>query len=169
MHSLHIEERTVTSLTALALDIAEQLDSKRGKTVVVCEHPAVIASLVSKRWHQRQRPILRDYATTLDTPKRQELGQHIAWMRSLAFSAVGKADQLETTKTDVLFCTAQDLLRYAPICHAMYITYPIGHRDLHLITAWMQPEDVVVCYEIVPEAKGKVTRRSVDYKLKYVL
>lgn len=151
MHSPHTEERTVTSLTALALDIAEQLDSKRGKTVVVCEHPQAIVSLVGKKWHQRLSPLLRDYASTLDAHKRQELGQKIAWMRSLVFSAVGKADQLETTKTDVLFCTAQDLLRYAPICQAMYITYPIGHKDLHLITAWMQPEDTVIRYCIVPE------------------
>ena len=164
MHSPHIEERTVTSLTVLALDIAQQLDSKRGKTVVVCEHPAAIASLVSRKWHQRLRPLLRDYATTLDVRKRQELGQHIAWMRSLVFSAVGKADQLETSKTDVLFCTAETLLRYAPVCQAMYITYPISHKELHLITAWMQPEDTVMRYRIVPEAKRRVVRTSVDYR-----
>ncbi|HEU5380698.1 MAG TPA: hypothetical protein VFV38_35190 [Ktedonobacteraceae bacterium] len=168
MHSPHIEERAVTSLTALALDIAQQLDDKHGKTVVVCEHPAVIASLVSKKWHQRQRPLLRDYATTLDTHKRQELWQHIAWMRSLVFSAVGFADQLETSKTDVLFCTAQDLLRYAPVCQAMYITYPIGHKDLHLITAWMQPEDTVTCYRIAPKAKRRMVRVSVDYGVRYI-
>ncbi len=167
MHSPHIEERTATSLTALALDIAEQLDSKRDKTVVVCEHPAAIASLVSKQWHQRLRPILRDYATTLDTHKRQELSQKIAWMRSLVFSAVGKADQLETSQTDVLFCTAETLLRYAPVCQAMYITYPIGHKELHLMAAWMQPEGMVVCYRIVPEAKRRVARMSVDYKVKF--
>lgn len=151
MHSPHTEERTVTSLVALALDIAEQLDSKRGKTVVVCEHPAVIASLVSRKWQQRLRPLLRDYATTLNTHKRQELSQKIAWMRALVFSAAGKADQLETSKTDVLFCTAQDLLHYAPVCQAMYITRPIDHKTLHLITAWMRPGDTVMCYRIVPE------------------
>lgn len=167
MHSPHIEERTVTSLTALALDIAQQLDSKRGKTVVVCEHPTAIASLVSKKWHQRLRPLLRDYASTLDTPKRQGLGQKIAWMRSLVFSAVGKADQLETSKTDVLFCTAETLLRYAPVCQAMYITCPIRHKDLHLITAWMLPKDTVIRYRVVPEVKRRVVRMSVDYKVKF--
>jgi hypothetical protein len=169
MHSPHIEERTVTSLTALALDIAQQLDSKRGKTVVVCEHPAAIASLVSKKWQQLLRAVQRDYALTLDRQKRQALSQHIAWMRSLVFSAVGKADQLETSQTDVLFCTAETLLRYAPICQALYITYPISHKELHLITAWLQPEDSVICYRIVPEAKRRVVRASVDYKVKYIL
>jgi hypothetical protein len=90
-------------------------------------------------------------------------------MRSLVFSAVGKADQLETSQTDVLFCTAETLLRYAPICQALYITYPISHKELHLITAWLQPEDSVICYRIVPEAKRRVVRASVDYKVKYIL
>lgn len=167
MHSPHIEERTVTSLTALALDIAQQLDSKRSKTVVVCEHPAAIASLVSKKWHQRQRPLLRDYASTLDTNKRQELSQKIVWMQSLIFSVASKSELLETTPVDVLFCAAEALLRYAPVCQAMYITYPIGHKDLHLITAWMLPEDSVIRYRIVPKAKRRVVRTSVDYRVKY--
>jgi hypothetical protein len=167
MHSPHIEERAVTSLTALALDIAQQLDTQPGKAVVVCEHTSIVASLTKKQWAQLLRTVERAYAATLDTHKRQELSQKIAWMRSLVFSAAGKADQLETAQTDVLFCTAETLLRYAPVCQAMYITYPISHKDLHLITAWMQPEGTVVCYRIVPKQKPQVTRRSVDYKVVY--
>jgi hypothetical protein len=168
MHSPHIEERTVTSLVAAALDIAQQLDSKRGKTVVVCEHPVAIVSLVGKKWQQRLRPIVRDYATILDTHKRQELEQKIAWMRSLVFSTIGKADQLETSQTDVLISTVEALLRYAPVCQAMYITHPIGHKELHLITAWMPPKDTVICYRIVPKAKRRMVRTSVDYLVKYI-
>ncbi len=168
MHSPHIEERIATSLVAAALDIAQQLDTKPSKTVVVCEHPVAIASLVSKKWHQRLRPILRDYASTLDTHKRQVRGQHIAWMRSLVFSATGKADQLETSQTDVLFCTVETLLRYAPVCQAMYITYPMSHKDLHLMTAWIQPEGTVVCYRIVPKPNRQLVRSLEDYLVKYV-
>jgi hypothetical protein len=168
MHSPHLEERTVTSLVALALDISEHLDSKRGKSVVVCEHPAAIASLVSKTWQQRLRPLQRAYAGTLDAHKRQALSQKLAWMQSLTFSTTSKAERLETTAIDVLFCTAEALLRYAPVCQAMYITYPMDNKTLHLISAWMQPEGSIMYYRIVPKAKRRMVRVSVDYGVKYV-
>ncbi len=168
MHSPHLEERTVTSLTALALDVAQHLNAEPGKAVVVCEHPNVAASHTSKQWQQQIRAVQREYASTLDTQKHEELAQKIVRMRSRLFSAASKPELIETTKVDVLFCTVEALLRYAPACHSMYITHPIDHKALHLITAWMQPEDVIICYSIVPQAKRRAERRSTDYyKVKY--
>lgn len=153
MHSPHIEERTVASLTALALDVAQQLGCESGKAAVVCEQPEVLASLVSKQWPQLLHAIEREYAGTRNAQKREELSQKIAWMRSRTFSAAGKADQLETSKTDVLFCAVEVLLRYAPVCHTMYITYPIDQRELYLITAWMPLTGTVIRYRMAPRHK----------------
>lgn len=168
MHGPHIEEQTVTDSTALALDIAKRLRKQPGKAVVVSEYPEAMASLVGKRWQQVLRSVQREYAATLDSHKRQQLDQTIASMRSRVFTAASKPELLETTKIGVLFCTAEALLRYAPPCHSMYVTYPIEHKTLHLISAWMQPEDSIVCYRMVsPAPKPTVTRQSVDYMVVY--
>lgn len=155
MYIPHIEERTVTSLNALAQDIAQRLSDEPGKTVVVCEHPHAMASLTSKSWQQQLRVVLRELAGTLDPQKKLQLTRIKEEMRSRRFSAAGKPERIETTKIDVLFCTVEQLPTYALACHAMYITHPIDKEKLYHITAWMGPEDIVIRYHIVPPAKRK--------------
>lgn len=92
MHRPHLEERTSSSLSALALDIAHHLSTEPGKAVVVGEQPVALASLISKKWQQQLRVVEREHAGTLDTQKREGLSQKIAWMRSRTFSAASKSE-----------------------------------------------------------------------------
>jgi hypothetical protein len=169
MQCPHIEERTTPNFSVMAQDIALKLSNDPNTAIVVCERPEVLASLVSKKWQQLRRAVLKKHASTLDAQKREELSQKIEWMRSRKFSPAGKPGQLETAHTDVLCCTSGELLRCAPVCHALYITYPIDQKELHSITALLPASGTVMCYRIVPPTKHKVTFTSVGYRLKPII
>jgi len=48
---------------------------------------------------------------------------------------------------DVTFATAEDFVRLAPTCRTIYITYNFEREKLHMLTAWMPRNAVVVIYE----------------------
>ena len=150
-------------------DIALKLSNDPSKAMIVCERPEVLASQICKKWQQLLRTVLKKHASTLGTQRREELSQEIEWMRSRTFSLAGKPKQLETANTDVLCCTSEELLRYAPVCHTMHISYPIDQKELHLITALLPASGTVMCYRIVPPTNHKVTFTSVGYRLKPII
>lgn len=134
------------ALTACAEDLALQLCMRHGKSVIVCNQPFMLMSLVQNAWFKQVRHLQQDLACTLDEERIQQLTQTIAWMRARRFSARRDSSALELLDADVVFATVAQLLQYAPACHVMYITCAITKEQLHLMSAWMPKGGSIVTY-----------------------
>jgi hypothetical protein len=146
MHSLVVEEKVASGLASLAGDITQQLRTTQGKVVLVCTQPAVLLSLVRKRWKRIERQLTRERASTVDATKILRLTQEIGWMQRRHFSIKASPEALEFFEADVVFATVDQLLRFAPECQMMYIACPLTQAQLHLVTAWMPKGRLVVRY-----------------------
>jgi hypothetical protein len=65
-------------------------------------------------------------------------------MQSLSFTSKAPDDQLEA---DITFATADEFVHVPPVCRSVYITYDFEREKLHMLTAWMPRDNLVVIYE----------------------
>jgi len=144
MHQLTIEQRAQTG-SGISGDLAKHLYGRmlRGKVVVVCERPAGCMSATRKQWLRVCRQVQRERASTLNSTHLLELINALSRMHSLRFSAKPPGEELNA---DVSFATPGQLLAWAPACHTMYVTCGVTTEKLHLITAWMPKDGLVVIY-----------------------
>lgn len=101
-------------------------------------------SSVKKQWVYLGRKIAIEQARTLDAARRQELFWPTWALRHTTFTAIPPDDQLEASVT---FATAEHLLRFAPECRTMLVTYSFEKEVAYRITAWMPPRGLVIFYE----------------------
>ena len=144
MHQLFIEQRPQSG-GGISGDLAKHLYGRllRGKIVVVCDHPQPFMSAVRKQWLKVYRQVQREQASTLDATKVLELSHLLVRMQGMRFSAKSPIEELDS---DVSFAITQQLLAWAPACHTMYVTCEITKEQLHMVTAWMPRNGVVVLY-----------------------
>lgn len=143
MHGLTVEYRSPSC--SLSRDLAQQLSRQaRGKVVVVAENPNAVLSSTKKQWMRLIRRAQRDRAATLSVITIAGLTQQIAWMLSLRFSAKAPDDLLEA---DITFATAEDFVRFPPVCPVVYVTYTFNKEKLYMLTSWMPKNGKVVIYE----------------------
>src|SRR6266540_2745347 len=134
MHGLLVEYRYPSGNLSfeLARDLREL--SLQGKAAVVTDKPAALLSSTKKQWAKLTRRAQRERSSTLNAITIAELTQQIAWMQVLRFSAKQLDDLLEA---DITFATAEDFVRFPPVCPAVYVTYKFDKEKLHMLTSWM--------------------------------
>ncbi len=144
MHGLKVEHRHLNG-KPLARDLATRLyiRSLHGKVVIVTDKPLSTLASVRKQWVRMMRRAQVQRARTLDHRRRIELVSQLDHMQSLSFTAKAPEDILEA---NVTFVTADNLVRCAPECHTMYVTYTFPRVKLHMITSWMSKNGLVVIY-----------------------
>jgi hypothetical protein len=146
MHQLNVTHRFLKKPISLSRTIAEDLERELlyGKVVVVAKNPAPMLSSVKKQWAHLGRKIAVEQARTLDAARRQELSWPAWVLQHTTFTATPPDDQLEA---DITFATAEHLLRFAPECRMMIVTYNFEKEKAYRITAWMPPRGLVIFYE----------------------
>jgi hypothetical protein len=145
MHSLFVEKQSLNSRPLsqhLALHIREH--APQGKVAVVADRPAELLAATRKQWFKVIRQVQRERASTLNGVRIAELMRQITWMQELAFTSKAPEDQLEA---DITFATADDFVRIPPVCRCIYVTYTFEREKLHMLTAWMPRNSLVVIYE----------------------
>lgn len=144
MHGLKVEHRHLNG-KPLARDLAMHVcgRSLHSKAVIVTNKPLSTLASVKKQWVQMMRKLQTERARTLDHRRRIELISQLDHMQSLSFTAKAPEDILEA---DVTFATADNLVKVAPECYTMYVTYAFPRVKLHMITSWMPRNGMVVIY-----------------------
>lgn len=143
MHDLCIEYRSPSG--SLPRDLARQLSGRLmgGKVAIVAENPVALLAATRKQWAELTRRAQRDRSATLNALTVADLTQRISWMQTTKFSASPPDDLLEA---DFTFATAEDFVRFPPVCPIVYVTYGFEKEKLHMLTSWMPRGGKVVIY-----------------------
>lgn len=146
MHGLSVERRSLGGHGPLSWDLAHHMfvRSACGKIVVVTNKPKELLSATRKQWMSIYRHGLNEEASTLTTPRGEELRHILSRMQGMKFTTRNPDDLLEA---DVTFATADDFVKAPPICPTVYVTYTLEREQLHLLTSWLPEKALVVLYD----------------------
>jgi hypothetical protein len=144
MHGLYVENRTLNN-KALSWNLAHDIHTReaQGKVAVVTDNPIGLLASTRRQWLKLIRQLQRKRSATLGASRIEELIAQIVWMQNLTFTSKLPDDLLSA---NVTFATADDFVRLAPVCRTMYVTYHFEREKLHMLTAWMPINAVVVVY-----------------------
>jgi hypothetical protein len=145
MHNLIVEKRTINN-RSLSWSLAQDLRLRvsQGKIAIVTDNPAGLLASTRKQWIKLIQQIQRKRSATLGASRIARLVAQIVWMQNTTFTAKMPSDLLEA---DVTFATAEDFVRVPPACSNIFITYSFEREKLHMLTAWMPRNAVVLIYE----------------------
>lgn len=143
MYGLVVEYRSPSG--SLSRDLAKQLsDGGGGKVAIVAQNPVALLASTRKQWVKLTRRTQRDRSATLNAATVADLTQRIVWMQAAKFSASSLDDLLEA---DFTFATAEDFVKFPPVCRIVYVTYGFETEKLHMLTSWIPKDGKVVIYE----------------------
>ena len=145
MHGLKVEKHSLQSeslSSVLAKDV--YCRGAQGKIAIVADKPNALLSATRKQWLRLIRQTQNERSATVNPTRANLLTQQLLWMQSLSFTSKPPNDILEA---DITFATADDFVRVPPVCRCIYVTYSFEREKLHMLTAWMPRNSLVVVYE----------------------
>jgi len=142
MHDLIREEHRIKSGMG-AKFIAQHLSvrTRYGKAVIVVRKPHSAISAVRKQWLKLVRKKQTERASTLDALRIRPLVEMVAYMKSRKFTLKYPPDEYIG---DVYITDLETTLRWPPSCQTMYVLSDLKPEQLHMITAWMPKNALVV-------------------------
>lgn len=145
MHNLILEKRTVNN-RSLSWNLAQdlRLQISQGKIAIVTDNPSGLLASTRKQWIKLIQQVQRKRSATLGISHIAGLVAQIDWMQNMTFTAKMPNDFLEA---DVTFATDDDFVRVPPACNNIFITCSFEREKLHMLTAWMPRNGVVIIYE----------------------
>ena len=145
MHDLFVERHSLEG-RPLSWHLARHISAHgpQGKIAVATDKPETLLSATRKQWSKLLRQIQNERSGTLNPARVDMLMGQILWMQGLSFTSKAPDDLLEA---DVTFATADDFVSVPPVCHCVYVTYAFEREKLHMLTAWMPRNSLVVMYE----------------------
>ena len=145
MHGLFVEKHSLED-KPLSYHLARHIcaHGPQGKIAVVTDKSEALLSATRKQWSRLLRHTQNERSGTLNPTRIDTLTGQILWMQGLTFTSKAPDDFLEA---DVTFATANDFVRVPPVCRCIYITYAFEREKLHMLTAWMTRNSLVVIYE----------------------
>jgi hypothetical protein len=145
MHQLFIEKHPLEG-KPLSWHLARHIcaHGPQGKIAVVTDKPEALLSATRKQWSRLFRQTQNERSSTLNSIRIDMLTGQVLWMQGLTFTSKAPVDLLEA---DITFATADDFVRVPPVCRCVYVTYAFEREKLHMLTAWMPRNCLVVVYE----------------------
>lgn len=131
---------------SIAADLMRHLHTRQylGKTVIVCEHPFGMLSIVRKQWLKLSRTIQRRRASTLNADKILKYTHTITHMQHLQFTT---KTPLEHPEADV-YLLSPEKLQIMPIqCWNVYITTTLTPESAQTILGQLPTEALLVDYD----------------------
>lgn len=137
-----------------AKDLARHLYTRMscGKVVIIANNPNALLAPLRKQWLKLARKVQKERASTLNATRIYELNEMAKRMRTLRFSTKWPPDGYEPA--DVYIAALDELLRWAPEadCRTLYVTCDITSERLHMVTAWMPPDSLMVFCRLAKSA-----------------
>lgn len=141
----YLEIRTSPDSSTAGADVARHLLSRQhlGKTVVVCDKPIIIMSVVRKYWLKLSRNLQKERASTLNAEKILQLTYDITHMQHMGFVARPYG---EAPRADVFFVTPDELSQLPPNCFSLYVLAPLVRSQLEAALPQLPERALVVDY-----------------------
>jgi hypothetical protein len=130
MNEIYVERRKVTESISLSWDLAHHLYTRRldGIVLIVANRPAVLLPAVRKQWVKVIARVEREHASTLNSTRRQILGDKISEMEGLKFVVgIPKPESVP----GVFFITPLEFTCMGAVSHTVYLTYDIQNDVLY--------------------------------------
>lgn len=145
MHGLFVEKYPLED-RPLSWCLARHIcaHGQNGKIAVVTDKPEALLAATRKQWLKLLRRNMNERASTLKPSRITALTERTLWMQTMSFTCKPPDDLLEA---DVTFATADDFVHIPPVCGCAYITYEFEREKLHMLTAWMPRNGLVVICE----------------------
>ncbi len=145
MHGLFIEKHSLQG-KPLSWYLARHIcaHGRQGKIAIVADRPDALLSATHRQWSKLLRQTQNERSGTLNSTRIDLFNGQILWMQGLSFTSRVPDDLLEA---DIMFATADDFARMPPVCRCVFVTYAFEREKLHMLTAWMPRNSLVVIYE----------------------
>lgn len=142
MHGLIREEHVIKNGMG-AKFVAQHLAvrTRYGKAVVIAAKPHSIISAVRKQWLILVRKKQKERASTLNSTRKQQLMEDITYMNGRRFTLKYPPDDYTG---DIYVATPEAALLWPPGCQTIYILPELEAEQLHMVTAWMSKNALVV-------------------------
>ncbi|HYH75806.1 MAG TPA: hypothetical protein VD735_07670 [Candidatus Saccharimonadales bacterium] len=111
-----------------------------GKIVVVTDRPRAVNGPLRRQWLKLARKVSRERSSTLQAGRLLPLSNMIARMTSMRLTSTWPDDY----EADVFIVTIERLLHWPPDCRTLYVTCDMPLEQLHIITALMPRNGLVV-------------------------
>lgn len=145
MHGLKCEIYEIKGDTG-ATFIASHLSKTAlyGKIAIISRKPHATMSAVRKQWLKIIRKRHRERASTLDAKHIDRITETVDYMETLRFTLRYPDGDYPG---DVYIVNPDQALKAPPSCQTIYIACNLEPEELHMITAWMPKDALVVILE----------------------
>jgi hypothetical protein len=129
----------------LAADIMRHLYARQylGKTIIVCERPALFLPNTHKQWLKLSRAIQRQRANTQNADKILKYTHTITHMQHMRFT--GKTP-LEAPEADVYFIHRNELAVLPSQCFSAYLAAAIPDENTNALVAQLPADALIIDY-----------------------
>lgn len=129
----------------LAADMMRHLHARQylGKTVVVCEHPAIFLTATHKQWHKLSRTIQKQRASSVNADKILKYTRTITHMQHMRFSAKPPLDDPDAS---VYFLCKDRLDALPERCHSIYLATTLDKTVATAVLAQLPADALIVDY-----------------------
>jgi hypothetical protein len=142
----YIDSRPAASTEQMSLDLTRHLPRRLAisPVVVVTDRPAVLLSVVRKRWTAITREVARQFASTLDRQKKAGLQRELDHMRNCRFTV---QPFTEHPTADCFFVSPEELcLGLAPCYSTLYLASRLSDVDLCIAVQNLSLNGLIVGY-----------------------
>lgn len=164
--SLHwfVDNRTAATTDMMSLDLARHLPRRLavGPAVIVTDRPAVLLSVVRKRWVKIAGEVTRQRASTLDPQKKAGLSQEIEHLQACRFT-IKSFEQFPTA--DCFFASPAQLKGLPPCYPTLYLATWLSAESLLQAAHNLPLSGLIVAYGEWPDGYEEVLRAAFRNKL----
>lgn len=143
----YFEIRHATSNAHIAADLAQHLQTRQhlGKTIVVCDKPIILMSIVRKHWFKQARALQKERAGTINAEKILRLTHLITHMHRMSF--VAKTPEQQPHAHAYFITTEQARSLLMPInTYSLYLTVLVDRQWLAPLLAQLPMDTLAVDY-----------------------
>lgn len=154
-----VDKRTATTTDIMSLDLARHLPRRLavGPAVIVTDRPAVLLSVVRKRWIKITREVIFQRASTLDPQKKAGLSYEIEHLQACRFT-IKSFEQFPTA--DCFFVSPGQLKELPPCYPTIYLTTWLSAENLLDAARNLPLSGLIVAYGEWPDGYEEVLRAA---------
>jgi hypothetical protein len=160
-----VDARPAATTDHMSLDLARHLPRRLsvGPAIIVTDRPAVLLSVVRKRWVKIIREVIRQRASTLDPQKKAGLARELEHLQTCRFT-VKTFKQSPTA--DCFFVSPAQLGKGLPPCYpTLYVTTWLSAKGLLDAASNLPLSGLIVAYGEWPPEYEKVLRAAFHARL----
>jgi len=155
----YVDIRPAATTDQMSLDLSRHLPRRLsvGPALIVTDRPAVLLSVVRKRWLKIIREVKRQRASTLEPQRKAGLDYELEHLRACRFT-IRSFQQFPTA--DVFFVSPAQLSKLPPCYPTLYITTWMSSESLWTAVSNLPLSGLIVAYGEWPAGYEDILRMA---------